>query len=203
MAILRTILWSAGEARAAADPRVQKKAGQAFRAVDGKMGKAADKVADVAIRQGSPRARWARCSARSSRESSGRSADRSPSPVHLVRSKRTRTSTGLPPLAPEASASTNSATTARSDGAAERTSNLHGVAPTAPSTLRVLPVSATAARCPPPEGRAVRRKQGKALPCQATIGEAVTGGPCGRPRPRGLKGRASRPPIASSTDAPR
>ncbi len=47
MAILRTILWSLAK-RAAADPRVQKKAGQAFRAVDGKMDKAADKVADVA-----------------------------------------------------------------------------------------------------------------------------------------------------------
>jgi len=47
MAILRTVLWSLAK-RAAADPRVQKKAGQAFRAVDGKMDKAADKVADVA-----------------------------------------------------------------------------------------------------------------------------------------------------------
>ena len=47
MAILRTVLWSLAK-RAAADPRVQKKAGQAFRAVDSKMDKAADKVADVA-----------------------------------------------------------------------------------------------------------------------------------------------------------
>ncbi len=48
MAILRTVLWSLAR-RAAADPRVQKKAGQAFRAVDGKMDKAADKVAKVAV----------------------------------------------------------------------------------------------------------------------------------------------------------
>ena len=47
MAILRTILWSVAK-RAAADPRVQKKAGQAFRTVDRGMDKAADKVADVA-----------------------------------------------------------------------------------------------------------------------------------------------------------
>ncbi len=47
MAILRTVLWSLAK-RAAADPRVQKKAGQAFRTVDRKMDKAADKVADVA-----------------------------------------------------------------------------------------------------------------------------------------------------------
>ena len=47
MAILRTVLWSLAR-RAASDPRVQKKAGQAFRAVDRKMDKAADKVADVA-----------------------------------------------------------------------------------------------------------------------------------------------------------
>ena len=47
MAILRTILWSLAK-RAAADPRVQKKAGQAFRTVDKGMDKAADKVADVA-----------------------------------------------------------------------------------------------------------------------------------------------------------
>ena len=47
MAILRTILWSVAK-RAATDPRVQKKAGQAFRTVDRGMDKAADKVADVA-----------------------------------------------------------------------------------------------------------------------------------------------------------
>ena len=47
MAILRTVLWSLAK-RAAADPRVQKKAGQAIRTVDRKMDKAADKVADVA-----------------------------------------------------------------------------------------------------------------------------------------------------------
>lgn len=48
MVILRTIFWSLAK-RAAADPRVQKKAGRAFRAVDGKMDKAADKVAQVAV----------------------------------------------------------------------------------------------------------------------------------------------------------
>jgi hypothetical protein len=48
MSILRNLLWSAAR-RAAANPRVQKKAGQAFRAVDSKMDKAADKVAKVAV----------------------------------------------------------------------------------------------------------------------------------------------------------
>ncbi len=47
MAIVRTILWSLAK-RAATDPRVQKKAGQALRTVDKSMDKAADKVADVA-----------------------------------------------------------------------------------------------------------------------------------------------------------
>ena len=47
MAILRTILWSVAK-RAAADPRVRNKAGQAIRTVDKGMDKAADKVADVA-----------------------------------------------------------------------------------------------------------------------------------------------------------
>ena len=48
MAILRTVLWSLAK-RAAADPRVRKKAGQAIRTVDQKMDKAADKVANVAV----------------------------------------------------------------------------------------------------------------------------------------------------------
>ncbi|MDE0203027.1 MAG: hypothetical protein OXK73_11405 [Rhodospirillaceae bacterium] len=48
MAIVRTILWSLAR-RAASDPRVQKKAGQAFRTVDRGMDKAADKVAKVAV----------------------------------------------------------------------------------------------------------------------------------------------------------
>ena len=48
MAILRTVLWSLAK-RAAADPRVRKKAGQALGTVDRGMDKAADKVADVAV----------------------------------------------------------------------------------------------------------------------------------------------------------
>ena len=48
MAILRTVLWSLAK-RAAADPRVRKKAGQAVVAVDRGMDKAADKVAKVAV----------------------------------------------------------------------------------------------------------------------------------------------------------
>ena len=48
MSILRTLLWSAAR-RAAADPRVRKKAGQALHAVDRRMDKAADKVARVAV----------------------------------------------------------------------------------------------------------------------------------------------------------
>ena len=48
MAIIRTVLWSLAK-RAAADPRVRKKAGQAILpTVDRKMDKAADKVAEVA-----------------------------------------------------------------------------------------------------------------------------------------------------------
>ena len=61
--------------------------------------------------------------------------------------ERTRTSTGLPPLAPEASASTNSATTARSDGAAERTRTSTGSPPQRPQRCAST-CSATAARCP-------------------------------------------------------
>ena len=48
MAIIRTVLWSLAK-RAAADPRVQKKAGHAIRTVDKGMDKAADKVAEVAV----------------------------------------------------------------------------------------------------------------------------------------------------------
>ena len=48
MAILRTVLWSLAK-RAAADPRVRKKAGSALRTVDRGMDKAADKVAKVAV----------------------------------------------------------------------------------------------------------------------------------------------------------
>ena len=47
MAIIRTVLWSLAK-RAAANPRVRKKAGQAILTVDRKMDKAADKVAEVA-----------------------------------------------------------------------------------------------------------------------------------------------------------
>ena len=48
MTILRNLLWSLAR-RAAADPRMRKKAGKALRAVDGQMDKAADKVARVAV----------------------------------------------------------------------------------------------------------------------------------------------------------
>ena len=48
MAILRTLLWSLAK-RAAADPRMRKKAGKVLHTVDRKMDKAADKVAKVAV----------------------------------------------------------------------------------------------------------------------------------------------------------
>lgn len=47
MPILRSLFWSLAR-RAAADPRMRKKAGHALRAVDRGMDKAADKVAQVA-----------------------------------------------------------------------------------------------------------------------------------------------------------
>ena len=47
MPILRSLFWSLAR-RAAADPRMRKKAGHALRTVDRGMDKAADKVAQVA-----------------------------------------------------------------------------------------------------------------------------------------------------------
>ena len=199
MAIVRTILWSLAK-RAAADPRVRKKAGQAFRTVDKGMDKAADKVADVAAAR-IRRARRARCSAPSFPARSGPSAEGSPLPAHLVRVERTRTSTGLPPLAPEASASTNSATTARSDGAAERTRTSTGSPPQRPQRCASTS-SATAARHPHSKGgRSGENKVRQRLvkPPSAAGYERPR-----RPAPAsGLNGRASRPPTASSIEAPR
>ena len=94
MAIIRTVLWSLAK-RAAADPRVQKKAGQAFRAVDKKMDTAADKVADVAAAK-DPVREAARCSAPSFPARSGPSAEGSPLPVHLVRSRGLEPPRGCP-----------------------------------------------------------------------------------------------------------
>ncbi len=47
MSIVRNLLWSLAR-RAAADPRVRRKAGQAFVAVDRRMDRAADKFVKVA-----------------------------------------------------------------------------------------------------------------------------------------------------------
>ena len=47
MSIVRKLLWNVAH-RAASNPRVQRKAGQAFVAVDRKMDKAADKLVKVA-----------------------------------------------------------------------------------------------------------------------------------------------------------
>ena len=48
MSILHNVFWSLAR-RAAADPRMRKKAGRALRTVDRGMDKAADKVAEVAV----------------------------------------------------------------------------------------------------------------------------------------------------------
>ena len=94
MAIVRTILWSLAK-RAATDPRVQKKAGQALRTVDKSMDKAADKVADVAAAKDPVREAGKMLGAFFSARS-GPSAEGSPLPVHLVRSRGLEPPRGCP-----------------------------------------------------------------------------------------------------------